>query len=109
MDKRPSIAHPRTFPRRRAGPASSWSSSNPRPLQKITLRIDEIRFDIRATARSECDVDDADPGLGGAHAFGYAIAADPNNERRLFASTLGSTIAVTTDAGATWQPSDDVT
>ena len=50
---------------------------------------------------------DADPGLGGAHAFGYAIAADPNTEGRLFASTLGSTIAVTTDAGATWQPSND--
>ena len=50
---------------------------------------------------------DADPGLGGAHAFSYAITADPNTEGRLFASTIGSTIAVTTDAGATWQPSDD--
>jgi len=50
---------------------------------------------------------DADPDLGGAHAFGYAIAADPNTEGRLFASTLGSTIAITTDAGATWQPSNE--
>jgi len=50
---------------------------------------------------------DADPGLGGAHAFSYAITADPNTEGRLFASTIGSTIAVTTDAGATWHPSDD--
>jgi len=50
---------------------------------------------------------DADPGLGGAHAFGYAITADPNTEGKLFASTVGSTIAITTDAGATWQPSNE--
>ena len=49
---------------------------------------------------------DADRGLGGAHAFGYAIAADPNTKGKLFASTLGSAIALTTDAGATWEPSD---
>src|SRR5262249_15846734 len=47
-----------------------------------------------------------DPGLGGSHAFGYAITADPNNRKKIFTSQLVSTITVSLDGGETWQAAD---
>jgi photosystem II stability/assembly factor-like uncharacterized protein len=47
-----------------------------------------------------------DPGLGGSHAFGYAISVDPNDRNKIFTSQLVSTISVSLDAGDTWQASD---
>jgi photosystem II stability/assembly factor-like uncharacterized protein len=47
-----------------------------------------------------------DPGLGGSHAFGYAITVDPNNRKKIFTSQLVSTISVSLDGGETWQASD---
>jgi photosystem II stability/assembly factor-like uncharacterized protein len=47
-----------------------------------------------------------DPGLGGSHAFGYAITVDPNNPKKLFTSQLVSTITVSHNGGETWHASD---
>jgi photosystem II stability/assembly factor-like uncharacterized protein len=50
---------------------------------------------------------DPDPGLGGSNAFGYAITVDPKVGKKLFVTTLGSTVRMSTDQGANWSAFDE--
>jgi len=43
-----------------------------------------------------------DPDEGGAQAFGYAVAVDPNAGCKLFASTLGSDLFISDNDGESW-------
>jgi photosystem II stability/assembly factor-like uncharacterized protein len=45
---------------------------------------------------------DPDPSEGGAQAFGYAVTVDPTFGRKLFVSTLGSTVLISDNRGTSW-------
>src|SRR6266496_161933 len=47
---------------------------------------------------------DPDPVEGGNQAFGYAVTLDPNNTRKVLASTLGATAMISDDRGIDWHP-----
>jgi photosystem II stability/assembly factor-like uncharacterized protein len=59
----------------------------------------EVSTDLGATWQ------DPDPGEGG-QAYGYSVALDPLNTRKVFASTIGGVAMISEDRGVDWHPVD---